>query len=95
MKEFGHIEAQSSLDHEMAEMSPVEKMSDLQSQMHFDESMENVADSDFQDGELQKLLTSPLYAQRSLWETRCKGRSAERGKCTNASFTSVRETETS
>ena len=46
-------------------MSPVEKMSHLQSQMHFDESMESIADSDLEDGELQKMLTSPLYAQRA------------------------------
>ena len=65
VKEFGQLQAQSSLDHEMAEMSPVEKMSYLQSQMHFDESMESIADSDIEDGELQKLLTSSLYAQRA------------------------------
>ena len=46
-------------------MSLVEKMSYLQSQMHFDESMESIADSDLEDEELQKLLTSPLYAQRA------------------------------
>ena len=64
-EEFGQIGTQSSLDHEMAETSPVEKMSYLQSQMHFDEPMESIADSDLEDGELQKLLTSPLYAQRA------------------------------
>ena len=64
-KEFGHIGTQTLLDHEMAETSPVEKMSYLQSQMHFDESMESIADSDLEDGELQKWLTSPLYAQRA------------------------------
>ena len=46
-------------------MSLVEKMSNFQSQMHFDKSMESIADSDLEDGELQKLLTSPLYAQRA------------------------------
>ena len=56
---------QSLLDHEMAETSLVEKMSYLQSQMHFDESMGSTADSDLEDGESQKLLTSPLYAQRA------------------------------
>ena len=65
MKEFRQIEAQNSLDHEMTEMSPIEKMSYLQSQMHFDESMESNADSDLEDGKLQKLLTSPLNAQRA------------------------------
>ena len=49
----------------MAETSLVEKMSNLQSQMHFDESIESIADSDLEDGELHKLLTSPLYAQRA------------------------------
>ena len=46
-------------------MSPVEKMSYLHSQMQFDEFMASTADSDLEDGELQKLLTSPLYAQRA------------------------------
>ena len=40
------------------------RFSYLQSQMHFDESVESIADSDLEDGELQKLLTSPLYAER-------------------------------
>ena len=60
MKDFGQIGTESLLDHEMAEMSPVEKMSYLQSQMHFDESMESIADSDLEDGELQKMITPPL-----------------------------------
>ena len=46
-------------------MSFAEEMSCLQSQMHFDESVESIADSDLEDGDLQKLLTSPLYAQRA------------------------------
>ena len=52
----------------MAETSPVEKMSHLQSQMHFDESVESIADSDLEDGVLQKLLTSPLKTQRASWK---------------------------
>ena len=48
MKEFGQIGTQSLLDHEMAETSLVEKMCYLQSQMHFDESMESTADSDLE-----------------------------------------------
>ena len=36
----------------------------FQSQMHFDDSAESIADSDLGDGELQKMLTSPLYAQK-------------------------------
>ena len=31
--------------------------------MHFDESMESNVDSDLEDGEIRKLLTSQLYAQ--------------------------------
>ena len=46
VKEFGQIQAQSLLDHEMAEMSPKEDMPHLQSQMRFDESVESNADSD-------------------------------------------------
>ena len=37
----------------------------IQSQMHFDDSVESTADSDVEDGELQKMLTSPLYAQKA------------------------------
>ena len=38
---------------------------DFQSQMHFDDSVESNADSDLEDGEFQKMLISPLYAQRA------------------------------
>ena len=34
--------------------------------MHFDDSVESTAGSDLEDGELQKMLTSPLYAQKAL-----------------------------
>ena len=37
----------------------------FQSQMHFDDSVESIADTDLEDGELQKRLTSPLYAQKA------------------------------
>ena len=77
IKEFGQIQAQCLLDHEMAEMSLVEKISYLQSQVHFDESMESIADSD---------LDFTTVCPKSFWETRCNGRSGERGKCTNVSF---------
>ena len=33
--------------------------------MHFDDSVESIADSELEDGELQKMLTSPLYAQKA------------------------------
>ena len=66
VKEFGQIGIHSLLDHEMTDTSPIEDMPYLQSQMHFDESIEIIAaDSDLEDGELQKLLTSQLYAQRA------------------------------
>ena len=65
VNELGQIETQSLLDHEIAEMSPVDQMSYLQSKKYFDESMESNADSDLEDGEIRKLLTSPLYAARA------------------------------
>ena len=42
--------------------SKIPETSCFQSQMHFDDSVERIADSDLKDGELQKMLTSPLYA---------------------------------
>ena len=33
--------------------------------MHFDDSAESIADSDLEDGELQKMLTSPLHAKKA------------------------------
>ena len=86
VKEFGQVEAQSLLDHEMAEMSPIEKMSCLQSQMHFDESMESNVDFDLEDGEIRKLLTSPLYAQRASGRPDAMVTQESEGKCTNVSF---------
>ena len=66
VKESGQIGIQSLLDHEMTDSSPIEDMSCLQSQMHFDESTGSIAaDSDLEDEEMKKLLTSQLYAQRS------------------------------
>ena len=60
---FGQIQAQSLLDQEMAKMSPIEKMSYIQSRMHFDESTESNANSDLGDGEIRKLLTSSVCVQ--------------------------------
>ena len=45
--------------------SKVSETSHFQSQMHFDDSSESTADSDLEEGELQKVLTSPLYAQKA------------------------------
>ena len=51
---FGQIQVHGFLDHEMTHTSPIEDMSYLQSQMHFDESMESIAaDSDLEDGEIK------------------------------------------
>ena len=33
--------------------------------MHFDDSAEGIADSELEDGKLQKMLTPPLYAQKA------------------------------
>ena len=51
------FQVKSSLDQEMTKMSPIKKMSYLQSRMHFDESMESNADSDLEHGEIRNLLT--------------------------------------
>ena len=40
-------------------------MSYFLSQMHFDESVESIADCDLENGEIRKLLNSPQYAQRA------------------------------
>ena len=44
--------------------SKLSETSYFQSQMHFDDSVESLVDSDLEDGELQKMLTSPLYDQK-------------------------------
>ena len=44
--------------------SELSETSHIQSKMHFDDSVESIADSDLEDGELQKMLISPLYAQK-------------------------------
>ena len=77
MREFGQIGTQSLFDQEMVEMSLVEKMYHLQSKMHFDESMESIANSDLKDGELQKLLTHHCTCPKSFWETKCNVLSRE------------------
>ena len=59
--------------------SKLSQTSHFQSQMHFDDSVESTADSDLEDGELQKMLTSPLYAQKAWGHD---GRAGERGKRT-------------
>ena len=51
--------------------------------MHFDDSVESTSDSDLEDGELHKMLTSPLYAQKvSEKPDALVLQERERGKCT-------------
>ena len=45
--------------------SKLSRTSNIQSQMHVDDCVESTADSDLEDGQLQKILTSPLYVQRA------------------------------
>ena len=45
--------------------SEISETSCFQSQMHFDDSVESIADPDLEDEELQKMLVSPLYAQKA------------------------------
>ena len=43
-----------------------DKQSNIQSKMNFDyDSAESIAESDLEDGELRKMLISPLYAQKA------------------------------
>ena len=45
--------------------SGISETSYFQSQMHFDDSVESIADSALEDGELQKMRTSPLYVLKA------------------------------
>ena len=58
VKESGEIGTQSLPNSEISETSH------FQSQMHFDDSVESTADSDLEDGELQKMLTSSQHARK-------------------------------
>ena len=79
VNEFGEFGNPASIDSKFSETSY------FRSQMHSDDSVESIADSDLEDGELQKMLTSPLYVQKASEETRCNGHAGERGKCTKHS----------
>ena len=48
--------------------SKISETSHFQSQMRFDDSMESISDSGHEDGKLEKMLTSPLYAQKASWK---------------------------
>ena len=73
LEEFGEIGTHGSTDSKIPETSYV------QSQMPFGDSAESIADSDLEDGELQKMLT---VCSGSFGETRCDGNAGEKGKCT-------------
>ena len=78
-KEFGEQDHQAPITEEVKECrerthgipdylsidSEISETSYFQQHMHFDDSVESIADHDLDDGELQKMLTSPLYAQKA------------------------------
>ena len=59
VEEFGEVGTAGLPD------SEISKTSHFQTQMHVDDPVESIADSDLEDGELQKMLTSPLYVQKA------------------------------
>ena len=59
MEEFGEAGTAGLPDLKISETSH------FQSKMHVDDSVESIADSDLEDGELRKMLTSPLYVQKA------------------------------
>ena len=59
VKEFGEMGTHGLPD------SKISKTSHFQLHMHFDDSAESIAEFGLEDGELQKMLTSPLYAQKA------------------------------
>ena len=63
--------------------------------MHLDDSVECFADSDLEDGELQKMLTSPLYVQKASAKPDAVDHAGERGKCTMQSSRSKGKFEVS
>ena len=75
MKEFGEIGTAGLPE------SQILATSCFQSQMHFGDSVESSADSDLEDGKLQKMLTSPPHHQKASKKPDAKVMQ-ERGKCT-------------
>ena len=68
---FMEEDHQALITEEVGELEEIgDKQSYIQSQMHFEyDSAESTADSDLEDGELRKMLTSPLCAQKNDEET--------------------------
>ena len=74
-KEFGEQGHQAPITEEVKEIgeigthglpdSKISETSYFQSHVHFDDSVESTADSDLEDGELQKMLTSTLCAEKA------------------------------
>ena len=62
-EKFGEDDHQARIAEEVEEVGKIDQPSDIQSQMTFDNSAESIADSDLEDGELQKMLTSPGFAR--------------------------------
>ena len=58
VKDFGEIG--TAVCSHSSQDSKISETSHVQTHMHFDDSAESTADSDLEDGELQKILTSPL-----------------------------------
>ena len=65
VKEFGEIGTAGLPDSQTSETAY------FQSQMHFDDSVESTADSDVEDGELEKNADFTTVCPESFWETRC------------------------
>ena len=76
VKEFGEIGTHSLPESKISETSY------FKPHMHFDGSVESIADSDLEDGESQKDAAFTTVCPESCEETRCVGRAGERGKCT-------------
>ena len=87
MEEIGEIRTAGMPDSKLSETSCI------QSQMHFDDSVESIADSFLEDGELQKDADFTTVHPESFGETRCNGHVGERGKCTIHSSRSKRKFE--
>ena len=87
---------QAPITEEVEEFGKIgDEQSYIQTQMHFDhDSAESIADSDFEDGELRKMLTSPLCAQKATGKLDAMV-IQERGKCTIPSSQSKRKFEVS
>ena len=67
--------------------SKTSETSYFESQMHFGDSVESLADSDLEDSELQKILTSPLYSQKASEKPNKNGYAGEREREVSEQYT--------